>query len=171
MKTIFAPWRMKFITGKKQKGCLFCRKICSKNDKKNLVLYRGRTTFIVLNLYPYSNGHLMVAPKKHKGNFSKLTDNEMLELFKLVNLSTKILKKVSKPQGFNIGINLGRPAGAGIPGHLHIHIVPRWSGDTNFMSNIAEVKIIPEALTKTYEKLKKGLNCILTGNHHIRMDL
>jgi len=163
MKNLFAPWRIKFITGKKEKGCIFCKKLNSKNDKKNLVLFRGRTSFIILNLYPYSNGHLMVAPKKHKGNLSELTDEEMLELFKLTELSTKILKKVSKPQGFNIGINLGKVAGAGFPGHLHIHVVPRWLGDVNFMPVCSETKVICESLEETYKKLKKALKMITEG--------
>ncbi|MFN3966221.1 MAG: HIT family protein [Endomicrobiia bacterium] len=159
MERIFAPWRMKFITGKKEKGCLFCKKLRSKNDSKNLVLYRGKTAFILLNLYPYSNGHIMVAPKKHKGDFSQLTDEEKLELFNLVELSTKILKKVYKPKGFNIGINLGKVAGAGVPGHLHVHIVPRWLGDTNFMPVCSETKVICESLKSTYKKLRTALNC------------
>ncbi len=162
MKKLFAPWRMKFIAGKKEKGCLFCKKLNSKNDTKNLVLYRGRTAFIILNLYPYSNGHLMVAPKKHKRQLSELNNEEMLELFNLTEISTKILKKANHPQGFNIGINLGKVAGAGVPGHLHIHIVPRWLGDTNFMPVCGETKVICESLEQTYKKLKKELSKI----HH-----
>ncbi|MDI6640922.1 MAG: HIT domain-containing protein [Elusimicrobiota bacterium] len=160
MKRIFAPWRMKFITNKKEPGCLFCKKFKSKNDKKNLVLCRSRLGFVILNLYPYTNGHLMVVPKRHIGDITKLTDDELLEIMHLTNLSIKVLKNVLKPDGFNVGINLGKVAGAGISAHLHIHIVPRWLADTNFMPVVFDTKIVSEALNETYKKLSRELEKI-----------
>ncbi|MBU0951603.1 MAG: HIT domain-containing protein [Elusimicrobia bacterium] len=155
MKTMFAPWRMKFITSKKEKGCIFCRTLKSKEDKKNLVLYRSKTAFVILNLYPYTNGHLMIVPKKHTNKIENLNSSELCELMKLVQLSVKALDKTYKPQGYNIGMNIGKCGGAGIAGHIHIHVVPRWLGDTNFTSAICETKVIPESLAETYKKLKK----------------
>jgi ATP adenylyltransferase len=156
---------MKFIKSKKLAGshskhCIFCQKLSSKKDAKNLVLYRGKTGFIVLNLYPYANGHMMAVPKRHVPDFSKLTNEEMLELIKLVRLGVETLKKAFKPDGFNIGVNLGKVAGAGVTGHLHVHIVPRWLGDTNFMPAFAEVRLIPQTLKQTYLILKKSVGKI-----------
>lgn len=163
MKTIWAPWRMEFITSMKKKcSCIFCYKFkdLKQNDKSNLVLYRGKKSFILMNLYPYSNGHLMIAPVRHVADYTKLDNTELLELNKLIQLSIKMLSKLYHPEGFNIGINLGKAAGAGIDKHLHIHIVPRWLGDNNFMSVISETKVIPESINATYSKLKKTLERI-----------
>jgi ATP adenylyltransferase len=150
---MWTPWRMKFITGKKPKGCIFCKVLKSK--KNNQVLFRGTNAFVILNIYPYSNGHLMVVTNRHIGSLDRLTSDEILELGKLTKLCTNVLSKAVVPEGFNIGLNVGKVAGAGIPGHIHVHIVPRWTGDTNFMPVISETKIIPEALDETYKKLKK----------------
>jgi ATP adenylyltransferase len=144
---------MKFIAGKKTKGCIFCKVL--KSRKNNQILFRGTNAFIILNIYPYSNGHLMVVMNRHTGSLEKLTRDEILEIGELTKLCTNVLSKAVKPEGFNIGLNVGKVAGAGIPGHLHVHIVPRWTGDTNFMPVINEIKIIPEALDETYKKLKK----------------
>jgi len=161
MKTLWAPWRMKFVKSikknRKNKKCILCNKVKELNDKKNYVLYRGKKSFIILNLYPYSNGHLMVAPNRHIAELDKLSSEEIIELMDLVNLSIKLLKKTHNPDGFNIGINYGKAAGAGIDKHIHIHIVPRWFGDVNFMPVISDTKIIPESLDSTYQKLKKEL--------------
>ena len=162
MKQMFTPWRMKFITSKKTKSshsrhCIFCKNLKSREDAKKLVLYRGKTCFIMLNLYPYSNGHMMVVPNRHVPDLSGLSDSEMLELIKLVRRGVEILKKAFKPEGFNIGVNLGKVAGAGITSHVHVHIVPRWLGDTNFMPAFAEVRLIPQALSQTYRILKKNV--------------
>lgn len=154
---LWAPWRIKFVKKSKYKECIFCSKIKSKNDRKNFIIYRGKYNFIMLNLYPYSNGHLMVAPYRHVDKLYKLIQDELTELFNLVAKMTKILEKVYKIQGCNVGINIGKAAGAGIEGHIHVHIVPRWLGDTNFMPIIANTKVIPEDLKTTYKLLKKGV--------------
>lgn len=155
MKILWAPWRIKFIKSKKQKGCIFCKKIKEKDDKKNYIVYRGKFCFVLLNIYPYNNGHLMVVPYRHISDISKLRKEEEIELFETIKKMVKILKKTHKIQGCNIGINLGKVSGAGIEKHLHIHIVPRWLGDTNFMPIISETKVISESLEKTYNIIKK----------------
>lgn len=156
MKTLWAPWRIEYITGGKKEGCIFCDKPKEGNDKKNLILYKGETSFIIMNRYPYSNGHLMAVPYRHINNMSELDHKERLEL---MNLTTKCIEilKVMNPEGFNIGMNLGTAGGAGIDDHLHFHIVPRWNGDTNFMPLIADVKVMPEYLEDTYETLSEQL--------------
>jgi len=161
MKILWAPWRAKFVKKKKHKICIFCSKIKSKNDTKNLVLYRGKYSFVMLNLYPYTNGHLMVAPYKHVSKLELMSKDEIYELFDLVSKMVKVLKKTHKIDGSNIGINLGRAAGAGIEEHLHIHIVPRWFGDTNFMSVVSDTKVISESLEETYKVLKNEIRRIL----------
>jgi ATP adenylyltransferase len=157
MNLLWAPWRAKFVKKKKHKSCIFCDKIKSKNDKKNLVLYRGKHNFVMLNLYPYTNAHLMVAPYRHIGDSELLSKDELYELFDLVRKMVKILKKTHKIDGCNIGINLGKAAGAGVEKHLHVHIVPRWFGDTNFMPVVSDTKIICESLDETYKILKKEI--------------
>lgn len=157
MQTIWAPWRLKYIQSVgKEEGCFFCHHIRSKNDKKNFVLFRAKHTFCLLNLFPYSNGHLMVAPYKHTGSLENLTERELADILISTRKAKRILKHALKAEGFNIGMNIGRVAGAGVDHHVHLHIVPRWHGDTNFMPIIAETKVIPEAIEKTYEKLKRA---------------
>ena len=159
MKVLWAPWRIKYITGDKEEGCIFCKKPKEGNDKENLILYTGETSFIIMNRYPYSNGHLMTVPYKHTNNFSDLTQDERLDLMNLTAKCLDILQ-VIKPEGFNIGMNLGRTGGAGIDDHLHFHIVPRWSGDNNFMPVIGDVRVMPEYLEETYETLRKHLKSL-----------
>ena len=159
MRVLWAPWRIKYITGDKEEGCIFCKKPKEGNDKDNLILYTGETSFIIMNRYPYSNGHLMTVPYKHTNNFSDLTQEERLELMNLTAKCIDILQ-VIKPEGFNIGMNLGRTGGAGIDDHLHFHIVPRWSGDNNFMPVIGDVRVMPEYLEETYETLKEHLKSL-----------
>ncbi|MHC4182710.1 MAG: HIT family protein [Planctomycetota bacterium] len=139
---------------KKEENCFFCEAIKDNQDRKNLVLYRGKECFCILNKYPYNNGHLMIAPKTHKDDLSKLNDSEMLELLTLSRDMKSILTKKLKPEGFNLGINFGKFAGAGVEGHIHVHLVPRWKGDTNFMPVIAETKVIPQSLDDLYLELK-----------------
>lgn len=146
---------MEYIKKADQTGCIFCQAISGSDDKKNLIIYRGKTSFIIMNRYPYNTGHLMVAPNDHIPDFSQLADKQILELIRLVERANRTVNDFMKPDGFNLGINLGRVAGAGIEGHLHIHIVPRWQGDTNFMPVIDNTKVISEALTETYDRLKK----------------
>lgn len=157
MERIWAPWRMEYIkTASKEKGCLFCIKNKGENNRKNLVVYKGEYAFVIMNRFPYNSGHLMVAPLRHVADIENLREKEGLEFLRLISLSIKVLKKLFKPMGFNLGINLGRVAGAGVLGHIHIHIVPRWEGDTNFMPVLSNIKVIPEALDTTYEKIYRG---------------
>jgi ATP adenylyltransferase len=155
MKKLWAPWRMKYIKGidKKEEGCIFCAKPKQSDDKKNLILFRGSHSFIILNAFPYSNGHLLIVPFLHTSELDMLKEPVSSELWKHVVLCKNVLKKAYNPDGFNIGMNLGRPAGAGIDQHLHIHVVPRWNGDTNFMSVLDETRVISEGLGETYDSL------------------
>ena len=154
MKQIWAPWRIEYIQMEKPKGCILCDKPKQKDDTANYILYRGDKNFIIMNSYPYNSGHLMIAPYGHIANLEEFTDEERQEHFEIVSRSVKILKQVFNPDGFNIGINMGRAAGAGIDDHIHTHIVPRWQGDTSFMPIIADTNIINEALAETYDKLQ-----------------
>jgi ATP adenylyltransferase len=160
MKYLWAPWRMDYILGEKKRGCFFCKNLKKKESEKNLILAQGEYVFVVMNKYPYNNGHLMVVPKRHCLDLEQLDDNELKELFSLLKTSIKVLKSILRPHGFNIGINIGKVGGAG-ENHLHIHIVPRWAGDTNFMPVIGETKIIPEYLEKTYQKLHSAFANLL----------
>lgn len=154
---LWAPWRLEYIeTADQPQGCIFCLKSKESEDRKNLIVYRGKTAFVILNRFPYNNGHVMIAPYAHTVEFSSLSDQEKLELMDLLDLTKAVLTSVVSPHGFNIGINLGRAAGAGIEDHLHIHVVPRWNGDTNFMPILASTKVIPESLDKTWVKLHEG---------------
>ena len=134
--------------------CIFCRFPREQADAENLVLFRGETAFIILNAFPYSNGHLMITPFRHTSNPDDLTDAEMLELMVLTRKAINLLKAAFRPDGFNVGMNMGRVAGAGIADHLHMHVVPRWNGDTNFMPVLADVRVIPESLNAVYARLK-----------------
>ena len=154
MERIWAPWRREYIQMKKTEGCILCDKPAGSDDALNYILYRGDKNFVMLNAYPYNPGHLMISPYRHVANLEELTDEECHEHFNIVSRSVKILRQVFKPAGFNIGINMSRVAGAGIDDHIHTHIVPRWQGDTNFMTVISDVRVLPEALSETYEKLK-----------------
>ncbi len=156
MEQIWAPWRAVYIGGDHSDRCIFCEKLESEQDERNLVLLRGELTFVMMNLYPYNNGHLLIAPKRHVGKIEEINEDEMTELFKMTQKMIKVLR-VFKPEGFNVGANLGRVAGAGVPGHFHIHIVPRWNGDTNFMPVLGETKVISESLEETYKKIKESL--------------
>jgi ATP adenylyltransferase len=152
---------MEYILGKKQRGCIFCKKPLERNHKENLVLHQGRYAFVMMNKFPYNNGHLMVVPRRHCVSLEELSDREFRELFFLLRGSVQALKKSLKPHGFNIGINIGKVGGAGEE-HIHVHIVPRWAGDTNFMPVLCETKTIPEYLEKTYQKLHPTFIDILT---------
>lgn len=156
MKSLWAPWRIDYIKGEKEEGCIFCDKPKENDDKKNLILYRGKTGFIIMNRYPYSNGHLMAVPYKHTNKFSDLSSEERQEIMDLTSVSMDILGAF-KAEGFNIGMNIGRAGGAGIEEHLHFHIVPRWSGDTNFIAVLADTRVMPEYLEDTYDSLKREI--------------
>lgn len=153
MNIIWAPWRIQYLTGEPLPGCLFCQKFSEDNDAKNFILYRGTYGFVMLNIYPYNNGHLMVAPIRHISNITVLREKELGHLMGLVQKGVKVLTAAYQPEGFNIGVNLGAVAGAGIADHLHIHIVPRWQGDTNFMPVLSDTKVMPAYLHKTYDSL------------------
>jgi len=154
MEQIWAPWRIKYIQMEKPRGCILCEKPKQNNDAPNYILYRGDKNFVIMNAYPYNPGHLMIASYRHIASLDKLTNEELHEHFEIVSRSIRVLKQVFNPGGFNLGINMGRIAGAGIEDHFHTHIVPRWQGDTNFMPVISDVRVVPEALAETYEKLK-----------------
>lgn len=156
MKVMWAPWRGKYIESKKDEGCIFCVKPAQENDRDNYIVKRGDLAFVMLNLYPYNNGHLLVAPYRHVGGLAPLTDDEMLELMRLVRQGTLALDAVYGPDAYNIGVNAGKDAGAGFADHVHFHVVPRWAQDTNFMPVISDTKVISEALDDTYERLVKA---------------
>lgn len=155
MKHLFSPWRSDYINLKPPAGCFLCRAAEQKKDKANLLLFRGEQSFIIMNRFPYNNGHLMIAPYRHTGDITKLTADEAGEMFALLQQATGILKREMKPEAFNVGMNLGRVAGAGLADHLHVHIVPRWNGDTNFMPVLADTKVISEALDTTWRRLRR----------------
>jgi ATP adenylyltransferase len=157
MKRLWAPWRMEYILDEKKHGsCLFCDISLDKkgNDTKNLILYRGKNCFVVLNKYPYNNGHLMVVPYFHTPTFDGLDDDVLFDLMKTQKISVDIIKKAMNPDGFNLGLNFGKVAGAGMESHMHMHIVPRWTGDTDSMPIIAETRVMPQHLKKTYNSLR-----------------
>jgi ATP adenylyltransferase len=155
MKRLWTPWRKEYITGEQPAGCLFCTKKQDpvEKDKENYILHRGPTCFVLLNLFPYTNGHLMIAPYQHVDSVELVDGDSLHEMSALTQASVATLKRALSPAGFNIGMNIGKVAGAGVPDHVHIHVVPRWQGDANFMSVLAETRLIPETLDETYEKL------------------
>lgn len=158
MDRLWAPWRKKYIlralSGEEE--CIFCRIPKEDKDEENYLLARGKHAFVVLNIFPYNNGHIMVAPYRHTSDLNELSDEEILDFLKLTGKSQKVLGKVMQPHGFNMGINVGRVAGAGYEEHIHIHIVPRWGGDTNFMPILGETKVISEALDEAYKRLREA---------------
>jgi ATP adenylyltransferase len=161
MERIWAPWRIEFIEKGDSPGCFLCEKPKLDNDAASLILHRGKNNYILLNAYPYNPGHLMVAPYRHIGQLEEFTDVESKEHFKLIQLSVKLLAKVMHPGGYNVGMNLGRIAGAGVADHIHSHIVPRWQGDTSFMPILSDTKVIPQAIDESYKKLREGLRELL----------
>lgn len=159
---LYTPWRMKYITSNRAKvdGCIFCTK-CNEHherDRENLLIYRGQTMFAMLNIYPYNTGHLMILPYQHMAMLAEMSAEMHFELITLTTYFTELLTDLMHPDGFNVGINLGRAAGAGIDSHLHVHLVPRWSGDNNFMPVIGETRVLPEELGDTYDRIVKLLN-------------
>jgi ATP adenylyltransferase len=148
---MWAPWRMEYILSDKDEGCIFCNALSEQDD---LTLYKGEITMVIMNKFPYINGHLLVAPTQHLSTLHQLNRDEMACLLETVEKSVGIVKKVMNPDGFNVGLNLGKVAGAGVEEHLHFHIVPRWYGDTNALTVFADVRVIPEHLLTTYKNLK-----------------
>ncbi len=159
MENLWAPWRMAFITPKTEQppGCIFCTQTAANRDDEYHILYRGERCFMMLNKYPYNNGHLMVAPFEHVGSISLLDSATLTELMTQAQLALKAIRHAMNPDGFNMGINEGKVAGAGFADHMHYHIVPRWNGDTNFMPVVADIKVMPEHLDNVYKQLKEAL--------------
>ena len=162
MENLWAPWRMAFIAPKTPlpAGCIFCTQPAAQRDEEYYILYRGEHCFMMLNLYPYNNGHLMVAPYQHVASIEKLDAATLAELMAQAQLALRALRLVMNPDGFNMGINEGKVAGAGYAEHMHFHIVPRWQGDTNFMPVLADIKVMPEHLDAVYQKLKQAIQTI-----------
>jgi ATP adenylyltransferase len=158
MENLWAPWRDKYIKNVgKVKGCFLCQHLKLKDGLKSLIPYKGKYSFIILNRFPYNNGHLLISPVRHIKNLEDLSDEEVNEIFSLVRRIIPILKKVYRPQGFNIGLNLGACAGTSVADHMHLHIVPRWEGDTNYMPVIGGAKIIPESLKESCRRIKSEI--------------
>jgi len=157
-KILWAPWRKEYIT-KKEGECFICKKLGDdpQNDRENLILLRGKYTFCMLNLYPYNNGHLLIGPKRHIGNINSLTEEEIIELWRVAGKMVDIIKEEMKAEGFNLGFNIGKIAGAGLEEHLHLHLVPRWQGDTNFLPVFSGTKVISEDLKSVYDRLRRYL--------------
>jgi ATP adenylyltransferase len=153
-KRLWAPWRLEYIRGPKADECIFCRAVESDDDESNYVVHRGEHSFVLLNAYPYNNGHVMIAPYAHEPTIETLDDPTTFEMTQLVKRSIVAMREVYRPEGFNIGINEGAAAGAGIEEHVHQHVVPRWGGDTNFMPVIGDVRVLPQSLSDSWKELR-----------------
>ena len=159
MEVLWTPWRMSYIKSvveKKRGGCLFCE-VQNMEDEEALILYRGKRVFVMLNAFPYNTAHVMIVPYRHVSSIEEMEDEELTETMAITKKVMRVIREEYKPDGFNLGWNIGSAAGAGIPGHVHLHVVPRWVGDSNFMTVVGGVKVLPEALSDTYKKLKRGL--------------
>jgi len=158
MERIWAPWRQSYVSNARpDKSCIFCQDHAGKGDRERLILARSDYSLMMLNRYPYTGGHLMVAPLRHTAELDDLSDAELLDLMHQLCRGQALLKRVASPDGFNVGLNLGRAAGAGVEEHLHIHVVPRWNGDSNFMTVVGDVRVIPDGLAEAYDRLKSAL--------------
>ena len=157
MDYLWTPWRYQYITKSGDPGgCIFCDALQASNDREYLIVHRAERNFVILNRYPYTSGHVMVVPNAHVATLEALPDDALIELIQLARTSEKLLRAVYHPEGLNLGMNIGRSAGAGIAGHLHLHVLPRWHGDTNFMTVVAETRVVPESLEVTWEKLREA---------------
>ena len=163
MNKLWAPWRIDYIRTPKEKGCIFCIKSHDEDDRENLVLYRGNESFVLMNLYPYSNGHLMISPYQHTSDTNDISSQGNEEIMWLANQSMNILTHAMNAEGFNFGANLGKAGGAGIEEHIHYHIVPRWSGDTNFMPVVGNTKVLVEGLRESWDNLKPHFDSLQDG--------
>ena len=154
MNYLWSPWRMSYIENhSKEDHCVFCAAFASPKDEENLIILRGRQSFVILNRFPYTSGHLMIVPYEHCSGLEQLDPQTRAEMMELTNQATLVLQDVYHPQGFNLGMNIGAAAGAGIAEHIHLHVVPRWGGDTNFMSSLADTRVLPESLEDTYRRV------------------
>ena len=158
MERLWTPWRMQYIAGDKSEGCIFCAAVALQNDRETLILHRGQHAFVMLNKYPYNNGHLLVVPYAHSADLSALSAEAQGELMALLAQGIGWLKRASQPDGFNAGLNLGKAGGAGVTEHLHFHVVPRWAGDTNFMTITGEARVLPEWLDDTWSRLRAEID-------------
>jgi len=167
MNHLWSPWRMEYIENThKEDGCVFCNAQAEAEDgAENLITYRGEYAYVILNRFPYTSGHLMVIPFEHKPNLEELNAQTRAEMMELTSRCTTALNSIYRPQGFNIGVNIGEAAGAGVLGHVHIHIVPRWKGDTNFMSAVGGTRVLPEALEDTYKRVKAVFDSSLSDSN------
>jgi len=155
MKHLWSPWRMSYIENHgKEEGCIFCNAQAQEDGPGNLIVHRGRSAYVILNRYPYTNGHLMVVPFEHKSRLEDLDPSTRAEMMELTARSMTLLRKLYDPQAFNMGANIGEAAGAGVKEHFHIHVVPRWTGDTNFMSALAATRVLPETLEDTFQRVQ-----------------
>jgi ATP adenylyltransferase len=161
MKHLWSPWRLEYLTRSKTDGCIFCHAAQDDKDRENLVLFRGDRAFLILNRYPYNNGHLMVVPYSHTSTLESLDAPILTDMMLLLNRALAALRVAMQPDGFNVGLNLGRVAGAGIESHVHIHVVPRWLGDTNFMPIVGDVRVVPQTWLQTYDQLKEALDGLI----------
>lgn len=158
MNRLWAPWRMAYVGSQASAGCVFCECLSRADDRDSLILLRAPLAFLILNAYPYASGHLMAVLNRHVGTLAEASPEELGELMRLAADATRALGVEYRAEGFNVGLNQGRLAGAGIEGHLHVHVVPRWSGDNNFMTTIGDTRVLPEALAATYDRLKTRLD-------------
>lgn len=156
LEVLWAPWRLAYVQRPKARRCLFCAAASARRDRVRYIVGRSRSAFVILNRFPYANGHVMVAPYRHVGGFDRLTAVERVDLVDLLGACQRLLQDALQPDGFNVGVNLGRVAGAGVAGHLHLHVVPRWQGDTNFMPTVAATKVIPQSLETLYDVLAEA---------------
>ena len=154
VERLWTPWRKAYLEGPSESGCFLCTGPAARDDRANMIVFRGEQVFVILNRYPYNSGHVMVAPYAHTGDFGGLPPAIATELMATTQRTVRALEAAYQPHAFNIGMNLGKVAGAGVPDHLHMHLVPRWNGDTNFMPVIADTKVLPETLNETYERLE-----------------
>ncbi len=157
MQHIWSPWRLTYLTKEKSDGCVFCRAVAGADDRDSLVLLRGERAFLILNRFPYNNGHFMAVPYAHVPSLEDLDPATLAELMLLVNRGIAALRHSMHPDGFNVGANLGRIAGAGIDDHVHLHVVPRWAGDTNFMPIVGDTRVVPETWAQTYDRIQAAL--------------
>lgn len=157
MNRLFSPWRMPYIKSQKaEAGCVFCNALAQEDTPENLIVFRGERAFAILNRFPYTSGHLMVLPYEHQPTLEALDPETRAEMMELTAKGVQVLEAVYRPEGFNVGMNLGKAAGAGIEQHIHVHIVPRWVGDTNFMTTVGETRVLPEALGQTWQRVREA---------------
>lgn len=163
MEHIWSPWRYKYIAtadSSSERGCVFCSAVEKASDREYFIAYRGQLNFVILNLYPYTSGHLMIVPYEHTASLAQVSSDTTTEMMELAKSAQRALEAEYRPEGFNVGMNLGKSAGAGVAEHLHLHVVPRWTGDANFVSVVGETRVLPEELAATYDRLKKHFNSV-----------